>query len=124
MELDLAQAVLLAADARHAGVQVQGVLHEVQVPPLLVFGVVHRAILSAAGRAGKPRATLEVEEQVEALGLAIELRAGDLPGRDEAEGLLEELPYPLHGLTSAAAAFRSPATLRRSAYPPRTARSH
>lgn len=63
--LDLPHAVALAADPWYARVQVRPVLEEVEVAPLLHLAVMHRAAGGAAVRAGEPRATVEVEVQVE-----------------------------------------------------------
>ena len=69
---------------------------KLRVPPLLVVAVMDRAAGGAAVRAGKARAALEVEEQVDALSHPIELGAGERPARYQTEGLLEELLHLAH----------------------------
>ena len=54
--VDLLDAALVAADARHAGVQVGLVLEEVEMAPGHLLGVVGRAVGGAAVRAGEAAA--------------------------------------------------------------------
>jgi hypothetical protein len=88
---DLAHAVGRAGDPGHTGVQVGPVLEEVQVPPGLVAGVMHRTGSSVALGAGKPDALGEVQVQVQTLAIGAELGAHHPPGFRQAKSSLEQI---------------------------------
>src|SRR5450432_2533377 len=65
-------------------------LKEVQMPPRLLLGVLHRATRSLTLRAPEPGALPEVDPQIQPLALRIELDARDLPRLAQPERRLEE----------------------------------
>ena len=89
--VDLLDAALVAADARHAGVQVGLVLEEVEMAPAHPLGVVGRAVRGAAVRAGEAAAWCEVDLDVEPLCLGVEVAAGHRPGRGQAQRQLHQV---------------------------------
>ena len=70
---DLLDAAFLAADARHAGVQIGLVLEEIEVSPGHPLGVVGRAVRRAAGRAGEAAAWREVDLDIQPMRLGVEV---------------------------------------------------
>ena len=66
-------------------------LEEVEMPPLLHRGVVHRAVGLGALRAREAAASEEVDLDVEALPLGVERARLDLPRRHQAESELKEI---------------------------------
>jgi hypothetical protein len=65
-------------------------LEEVQVPPRLLLGVLHRATHPLTLRAREPRALLEIDPQIQPLALRIELDARDLPRVAQPQHCLEQ----------------------------------
>ena len=87
---DLLDAAFLAAHARHTGVQISLVLEEIEVSPGHPLGVVGRAVLRAAGRAGEAAAWPEVDLDIQAMRLGVEVGAHHGPWRRQAERLLHQ----------------------------------
>ena len=76
---------------RDPGVEEGFMLEEIQVAPCLLRGVVGRATVLAALRAGEPPALPKVKVEVEPLRLDIELRPIHVPRRLEAQRHLKEI---------------------------------
>ena len=89
--LDLGDATRRAGDPRHARMKESLMLEEIQMPPRLLGGVVHRAIGGLAFGAGKARARFEVDLDVEPLVLRVEVGSRDEPRRVDVECKLEKL---------------------------------
>ena len=70
---DLLDAAVGAGDARRSGVQERLMLEEVEMPPRLHRGVVHGAVGLGAVRTRETAAAREVDLDVEAAGLGIEV---------------------------------------------------
>lgn len=79
--LDQLHTTLLTRHTRRAHVKVGLVLEEVQVPPRLFRGVVRFAAARTAIRAGERAARLEVDMDIKAFGISINLGALDPPRR-------------------------------------------
>jgi len=92
----------LAQRARHAGVHIGLVLKEVEMASGHLFGVVDRAIGSAAGRTGEATGGGEVDVDVEPAGRGIEVAAGDRPGWHNILGQLQQAGVA-HGAPSVVA---------------------
>src|SRR5208283_4653852 len=86
----LLDAAFLAAHARHTGVQISLVLEEIEVSPGHPLGVVGRAVRRAAGRAGEAAAWPEVDLDIQAMRLGVEVGAHHGPWRRQAERLLHQ----------------------------------
>ena len=87
---DLLDPALLAAHARHKGLQIGLVLEKVQVSPFHLLAVVGRAVRRAAGRAGETAARREVDIDIQATRLGVETGAHHGPWRRQAERLLHQ----------------------------------
>ena len=88
---DEAHAALRAGDARRARGEKRLMLKEIQMPPRFFGGVVHGAIGGLALGTIEPAAGLEVERDVEALVVEIEVGGGDEPRRLDAERELQKM---------------------------------
>jgi len=82
--------VCLRDIARRAGVQIGLMLEEVEVTPGHPLGVVGRTVRRATGRAGEAAAWREVDLDIQAMGLRVEVRAHHCPWRRQAERLLHQ----------------------------------
>ena len=70
---------------------------EIEVPPGLFGGVVHRAIGCLAVRTRQTRAALEVDLDVEPFPLGVIVGGGNVPGAIDAKSELEEMSVALAG---------------------------
>ena len=82
---DLPHPMLRAAHPRETGMQQRLVLKEVQVPPRLGRGVVHRtpAVSTVLGRTGEPGTTTELQIQIQPGLLRVELGPRHPPRRGQ-----------------------------------------
>jgi hypothetical protein len=73
----------IAADARHAGVEIGLMLKEAEMAPGLSLGVVGLAVRRAADRAGKSAARGKVDLDVQSVCLGAEVGVGHRPRRGQ-----------------------------------------
>src|SRR5207344_1302807 len=83
-------AALVAADARHAGMQIGLVLKEVEVAPSHPLGIIGRAVRRTAGRAGEAAARGEVDLDVEPMCLGVKVAAAHRPRWGQSQCLLQQ----------------------------------
>lgn len=97
---DLLDAAVEAGDARRPRVQEGLVLAEVEMPPFLHRGVVHRAVGLGAAWTREAAAAREVDLDVEALAFGVEVARLDHPRRHQAMGKLKQVGVA-HGMSGA-----------------------
>ena len=88
---DLLDAAIGTGDARRARVEKDLVLEEIQMPPFLHRGVMHRAVGFGTVRTRKVAAAREVDLDVEALLGHVEIAGLHQPRRHETERQLEQI---------------------------------
>ena len=78
-------AALAATHARQLGMQIGGILEEVQVPPLAFQGVMHGLCFRSAGRTGEAATALEGYVEMDAVVSRFEAHIDDFPRRLQAQ---------------------------------------
>src|SRR6478736_8941131 len=91
-------AALVAADARHAGMQIGLVLKEVEVAPSHPLGIIGRAVRRTAGRAGEAAARGEVDLDVEPMCLGVKVAAAHRPRWGQSQCLLQQRVSGMFGI--------------------------